>query len=309
MYLGLIVVLTGGIVFGPGLVARLVESRASADGPEMVEAVPEVVAEAPAAPAVTEDPQVTASAAAPADLPEAGEGNAAAALAAVVAGAAEPEPAPVAEVAEDRTFPVVRGGKASLNQTTAAILAELAIVKDGTSTESEALEAMSTSAIAGLKGARGKGDTVETLETLVASALREGKPDAEIDQMVNEAAVAGTVSVPAELVTPEGKVDTAILLSSLVSQAQIAAGVAEPVDPDSIIVGGEGVEVHMVTHADGTSVEAQFYTVNNGDSLGAIARRFYGDAVMYNAIFEANRAILSSPDRIMVGQRLVIPQI
>ena len=52
-----------------------------------------------------------------------------------------------------------------------------------------------------------------------------------------------------------------------------------------------------------------FYTVASGDSLGAIAQRFYGNAGLYTQIYEANSAILGSPDRIRTGQRLVIPTI
>jgi nucleoid-associated protein YgaU len=51
----------------------------------------------------------------------------------------------------------------------------------------------------------------------------------------------------------------------------------------------------------------QFYTVGAGDSLGAIALKFYGDAAYFPKIYDANRTILSSPDRLIVGQRLAIP--
>ncbi|HSJ09573.1 MAG TPA: LysM peptidoglycan-binding domain-containing protein [Longimicrobiales bacterium] len=50
------------------------------------------------------------------------------------------------------------------------------------------------------------------------------------------------------------------------------------------------------------------YTVKSGDTLGKIARAHYGDASKYNRIFEANRNILSDPDRIQPGQVLVIPE-
>ena len=49
------------------------------------------------------------------------------------------------------------------------------------------------------------------------------------------------------------------------------------------------------------------YTVQEGDSLRTIAARFYGDATGFLAIYEANRAILATPDRLRAGQRLVIP--
>jgi LysM repeat protein len=50
------------------------------------------------------------------------------------------------------------------------------------------------------------------------------------------------------------------------------------------------------------------YIVQPGDTLGALAQRFYGKAGMYPKIFEANRDILSNPDLIKVGQKLKIPK-
>ena len=53
--------------------------------------------------------------------------------------------------------------------------------------------------------------------------------------------------------------------------------------------------------------EAQFYTVQSGDSLSKIAKEYYGDPMKYNAIFEANKPMLSHPDKIYPGQVLRIP--
>lgn len=52
---------------------------------------------------------------------------------------------------------------------------------------------------------------------------------------------------------------------------------------------------------------AQTYVVQSGDSLSKIAQRFYGDASLYNKIFEANRDILKDPNKISPGQKLRIP--
>lgn len=54
-------------------------------------------------------------------------------------------------------------------------------------------------------------------------------------------------------------------------------------------------------------VEAPTYTVSKGDTLGKIAKHWYGDASKYKTIFEANKDKLESPDAIDVGQALVIP--
>lgn len=54
-------------------------------------------------------------------------------------------------------------------------------------------------------------------------------------------------------------------------------------------------------------VQAGHYTVQRGDSLRAVAHRLYGDAERAGEIFDANRAILTDPDRIYPGQRLWLP--
>lgn len=52
---------------------------------------------------------------------------------------------------------------------------------------------------------------------------------------------------------------------------------------------------------------AQFHDVVKGDTLSAISKKYYGDANKYNAIFEANKPMLTSPDKIYPGQKLRIP--
>jgi nucleoid-associated protein YgaU len=51
----------------------------------------------------------------------------------------------------------------------------------------------------------------------------------------------------------------------------------------------------------------QAYTVQSGDTLSKIAKRFYGDANQYQKIFQANSDQLSDPDKIQVGQQLKLP--
>jgi nucleoid-associated protein YgaU len=53
--------------------------------------------------------------------------------------------------------------------------------------------------------------------------------------------------------------------------------------------------------------EAQWHTVVSGDNLSKIAKKFYGDANKYPVIFEANKPMLSHPDKIYPGQVLRIP--
>jgi LysM repeat protein len=60
--------------------------------------------------------------------------------------------------------------------------------------------------------------------------------------------------------------------------------------------------------AAGAAPAQQRYTVQPGDSLSKIAKQFYGNANDYMKIFEANKDKLSDPNKVQVGQELVIPK-
>ena len=51
-----------------------------------------------------------------------------------------------------------------------------------------------------------------------------------------------------------------------------------------------------------------FYVIEKGDTLWALAKRFYGDGNAYPRIFEANREVIKDPDLIFVGQKIRIPK-
>ncbi len=51
------------------------------------------------------------------------------------------------------------------------------------------------------------------------------------------------------------------------------------------------------------------HTVQGGETLGKIAKQYYGNASKYTAIFNANTGILKNPDVIHPGQELVIPNL
>jgi nucleoid-associated protein YgaU len=51
------------------------------------------------------------------------------------------------------------------------------------------------------------------------------------------------------------------------------------------------------------------YTVKKGDSLSKIAKRTYGDAGKWKAIFDANRDQIENADLIHPGQVLKLPEL
>ncbi len=66
-------------------------------------------------------------------------------------------------------------------------------------------------------------------------------------------------------------------------------------------------KVNDMMSVDQSAPEAQYYTVVSGDTLSKISKQFYGDANKYTKIFEANKPMLSHPDKIYPGQNLRIP--
>jgi len=53
--------------------------------------------------------------------------------------------------------------------------------------------------------------------------------------------------------------------------------------------------------------EAQYYTVVKGDTLSKVSKQYYGDPNQYMKIFDANKPMLSHPDKIYPGQVLRVP--
>ena len=192
-----------------------------------------------------------------------------------------------------------------MDDITAGVLASLGSKKPSTApvqsvtepSEDDALRSLTSSVLSGLSNSSSK-----SMEQLVVQALNQGQSDSYIEAMINAAADAGSIEVPSALRTGEGRVDTDTLLAELVRKS----------DPDAeatpTVASNEGVEVRVIQRA-GETRRYNFYTVQKGDSLGAIAHRFYGDAAFYNVIFEANQRSLTRADRIRAGQRLTIPDL
>ncbi|MBN2404643.1 MAG: LysM peptidoglycan-binding domain-containing protein [Coriobacteriia bacterium] len=90
-------------------------------------------------------------------------------------------------------------------------------------------------------------------------------------------------------------------------------GSGEPVPPSVSIPRETPVAAYSPVRVDttdgivspGTTTAPQTYVVQEGDSLSKIAERFYGKESGWKRIVTANK--LDNPDRLRVGQRLVIP--
>lgn len=216
-----------------------------------------------------------------------------------------PGATPVAPVAAAPS--VAQEESSEMAQMTASVLAGLGVSPvapvEAAPSGADEMRAMTSSVLAGLGAVTGTAQAPAqmSLEEIIARAVAAGNGDDYLDALLNEASNQGLIEVPDALRTVEGGVDTATLLNTIA-----AAGDNAP--EERPVVGGRGVEVRMIMEA-GRTVQVNFYTVQDGDSLGAIAHRFYGDAALYTEIYEANRRLLSSPELIRKGQRLSIPNL
>ncbi|TAE49868.1 MAG: LysM peptidoglycan-binding domain-containing protein [Bacteroidetes bacterium] len=72
-------------------------------------------------------------------------------------------------------------------------------------------------------------------------------------------------------------------------------------------IGGEAPTDIEATINSEVSEYYHKHVVKAGESLSKIAKHYYGQANLYNHIFEANTNILKNPDLIHPGQELTIP--
>lgn len=76
---------------------------------------------------------------------------------------------------------------------------------------------------------------------------------------------------------------------------------------EKVILAVGNVEGVAAVEDDTSGPEPKFHTVEKGDTLWAVAKKALGDGNRYTEIFEANRPMLSHPDKIYPGQVLRIP--
>ncbi len=148
----------------------------------------------------------------------------------------------------------------------------------------------------------GKSDETKKQEAAMEAAAREAAEKARrakmAAQLANHVKAMGlevedaSYSIAGGRVTVGGKVDTQEIAEKVLLTVGNVAGV-NSVDNQLEVVTPEP--------------EAVFHTVVSGDYLSKIAKKYYGNANKYNAIFEANKPMLEHPDKIYPGQVLRIP--
>jgi nucleoid-associated protein YgaU len=89
------------------------------------------------------------------------------------------------------------------------------------------------------------------------------------------------------------------------------AASAEAMEKAVLMAGNiEGVEEVTVEglEAPPQTGDVEFYVIEKGDTLSAIAKQFYGDPNAYPRIVEANREVIKDADLIFPGQKIRIPK-
>ena len=73
-------------------------------------------------------------------------------------------------------------------------------------------------------------------------------------------------------------------------------------------INADGLTYPKVIKEEVEEVEkVEYYEIVSGDTLGGIAKRFYGNASKYTRIHEANKELIPDPNKIYPGQKIKIP--
>lgn len=93
-----------------------------------------------------------------------------------------------------------------------------------------------------------------------------------------------------------GAASTAIAIEKAILMAGNVAGINNVNIDDVVIKEGQ------------IASDDEFYVIQKGDTLWAIAEKAYGNGAKYKAIVEANKEVIKHEDKIFPGQKIRIPK-
>lgn len=152
---------------------------------------------------------------------------------------------------------------------------------------------------------------VSNVASVSASGPTATPKDASVDQMMaiilQDLRNSGATTAPAATSQTEQQSDT----------NQAAATAPKPLDDEDLLqalvnrslVSANVSDISRTVLSQTSLDNAKRHKVKRGESLATIAIKYYGNKDGYKAIFEANKAKLKSPDRIRIGQVLLIPDL
>lgn len=127
-----------------------------------------------------------------------------------------------------------------------------------------------------------------------------GVPADDPEKAVDNAADGGKVT-NLEDAAPQSQKDEKAEKKTLQEPAVVQADKKDPAVKDAAKSDGAA--------AQGSEAEGKIYIVKSGDTLGAIAKKFYGKASLDDVIFRANSKVLKDRNTLSIGMRLVIPEL
>ncbi len=146
------------------------------------------------------------------------------------------------------------------------------------------------------------------------AAIGIGKSEAEEAAEAAEATIAANEAAATKMIETTNALGLAVEGMQVVisgDTATVSGLAADQATREKVIlvVGNtEGIaQVDDQLEVEVQEPEATFYTVKKGDYLSKISKSVYGDAMKYEIIFEANKPMLTHPDKIYPGQVLRIP--
>lgn len=129
-----------------------------------------------------------------------------------------------------------------------------------------------------------KRDLVAFLESMSGTEIDVARPDLPDYEVTKPVAVA--------------ELEPAIRQGFSPQQAPTSSGVE---------VTSAGLTINAGAPQPAAEGDARYVIVQNGETLGDIALREYGDVIRFREIYEANKALISDPNSLLPGTRLVLP--
>ena len=155
----------------------------------------------------------------------------------------------------------------------------------------------------------------KAIKELVRHAGEDGKSSDYIAKLVDEAVESSKVYVPIALRGSDGKLDTSLLIQSVVVRSLAPAATDEDADylaalddeADSTVTTAAVQVPEKLAQPAAADERPKFVIVQAGQTLGGIAWKYYGDSLEYVKIFRANRDKIRNPNVVRVGLKLRLP--
>lgn len=102
------------------------------------------------------------------------------------------------------------------------------------------------------------------------------------------------VSFKEGVVTLSGKAENSDAVEKAILMAGNVMGVSEI--------------INKVKSALPLAANVDYYEIKSGDTLWAVAKKYYGDGNKYTKIVEANKEVIKNADKIFPGQKIRLPK-